>query len=67
MHNGIRKLIRKRKRPHARAKRHNTPETWYTFKQIRNQCIALIKSSKLQYKNKITQMLHSNNFLTSKI
>jgi len=51
----------------CRTERHNTPETWYTFKQIRNQCIALIRSSKLPYKNKITQMLHSNNILTPKI
>ena len=54
------KLIRQRKRLHKKAKRMNTVQIWRKFKKIRNKIVKEIKSSKLNYKNRIANLLKIN-------
>ena len=43
----VRKLIRRRKRAHKKAKRLDAAESWKTFRKLRNEVIAAIKVSKM--------------------
>ena len=57
----VRKLIRRRKRAHKKAKRLDTAESWKTFRKLRNEVIAAIKASKNDLKNKLVNNLKSGN------
>ncbi|KAK3105198.1 hypothetical protein FSP39_019583 [Pinctada imbricata] len=62
INNSIRKLIRKRKRIHKLAKQTNTTENWSKFRQIRNKCIGLIRTSQVEYFEKLSEKLkHTSN------
>ena len=60
MHNEIRKLIRQRKRLHKKAKRLNTDQIWRKFRKLRNKIVKEIRSSKLNYENRIANLLKTN-------
>ncbi|PJE78229.1 hypothetical protein CI610_02839 [invertebrate metagenome] len=53
MSNEIRRLIRKRKRAHKRAKRTLINDHWAKFRLIRNKCINTIKHAKTAYINNL--------------
>ena len=55
----VRKLIRRRKRAHKKAKRLDTAESWKTFRKLRNEVIAAIKASKNDLENKLVNNLKS--------
>ena len=55
----VRKLMRRRKRAHKKAKRLDTAESWKTFRKLRNEVIAAIKASKNYLKNKLVYNLKS--------
>ena len=57
----IRKLIRKRKRAHKRAKRLNIAENWRAFRKLRNDVIIAIRESKKDLKNRLAEKLKSEN------
>ena len=57
--NNLRKLIRKRKRAHTRAKRTNYPEHWALYRQIRNQTNTCVKESKQNYFDKLAENLQN--------
>ncbi|MEW8546463.1 MAG: reverse transcriptase family protein, partial [Candidatus Thiodiazotropha sp.] len=60
MHNEIRKLIRQRKRLHKRAKRIDTVQIWRKFRKLRNKIVKEIRSSKVNYENRISNLLKTN-------
>ena len=57
----IRKLIRKRKRLHRKAKKNNDQFLWQKFKKTRNTVINEIRKSKQNYYNKLTEELNAKN------
>ena len=57
----IRRLIRKRKRAHKKAKRFNTPGNWRAFRKIRNDVINAIRKSKKDLKDELAKKLNSKN------
>ena len=57
----VRKLIRRRKRAHKKAKRLDTAGSWRAFRKLRNEVIAAIKASKYNLKNKLVNNLKSGN------
>ena len=57
----IRKLIRRRKRAHKRAKRLNTAENWRAFRKLRNDVIIAIREYKKDLKNRLDVKLKSEN------
>ena len=50
----IRRLIRRRKRAHRKAKRLDTPESWRKFRKLRNEASKAIKSAKQDLKDNIS-------------
>ena len=72
----IKQLIRKRKRLYRIAKIQNRQADWYTFRQLRNKIISLIKTAKADHISSLAQSLTDKstnkswwstvkNFLTS--
>ena len=59
--NSIRKIIRRRKRAHRKAKRTNEPNHWAKFRSLRNKSVATIRTSKENYFNKLSEKLVDNN------
>ena len=57
----IRRLIRRRKRAHRKAKRLDTPESWRKFRKLRNEANKAIKSAKQDLKDKLANKLKSDN------
>ena len=62
----IRKLIRKRKRLHRKAKKNNDQFLWQKFKKTRNTVINEIRKSKQNYYNKLTEELNAKKPLNMK-
>ena len=58
--NALRNAIRKRKRAHKFAKRHNTPEAWRKFRKLRNDSVNILKQLKRDYTDKLTSKIYSN-------
>ncbi len=56
----LRTLIRKRNRMHKQAKINNTDLLWSRFRKIRNEVTALIRKSKLEYKNKLIKKINDD-------
>lgn len=61
MNNQIRKLIRKRKQLHRRAKRTDNPYHWSQFRKIRNKCLNLINKTKDYYHTKLINKLNDDS------
>ena len=61
MRNNVRKLIRKRKRAHRKAKKRNTPYHWENFRKIRNEVIASVRKAKADYEDKITADINNGD------
>ena len=61
INNKIRRLIRKRKRVHRKAKSTNLPNHWANFRKIRNSVIAEIRKVKLQYESKIIDEINNGD------
>ena len=61
MRNNVRKLIRKRKRAHRKAKKRNTPYHWEKFRKIRNEVIASVRKAKADYEYKITADINNGD------
>ena len=61
----IRKMQRKRKRVHKKAKRQDTPQLWEKFKKIRNKVTQAIKQAQTDYEAKIIEKIN-NSSLSSK-
>ena len=57
----IRRLIRRRKRAHRKAKRLDTPESWRKFRKLRNEANKAIKSANQDLKDKSANKLKSDN------
>ena len=57
----IRKMIRKRKRLHKKAKKSNCQQDWNKFKKIRNQCVNVVKQAKLNYFDKQVNNLQNQD------
>ena len=55
----IRKLIRKRRRLHKKAKNTNNEHDWSKFRKTRNRCVNLVKVAKANYTEKQTALLDS--------
>ncbi|MEW8547607.1 MAG: reverse transcriptase family protein, partial [Candidatus Thiodiazotropha sp.] len=60
----IRKLIRKRKRLHRKAKKTNDQLIWQKFRKIRNTVTNEIRKSKQNYFNKLTDELNAEKINT---
>ena len=58
--NVLRNAIRKRKRAHKFAKRHNTPETGRKFRKLRNDSVNILKQLKRDYTDKLASKINSN-------
>ena len=61
MNTEIRKLIRTRKRLHKEAKRLNNVETWSKFREARNTVTKHIRKAKLNYQNKLVEIINSSS------
>ena len=62
INNSIRKLIRKRRRIHKKAKYTNNTDDWSKFRILRNKCIALIRKCQTEYFDNLAEKLkHSSN------
>ena len=61
MHNSLRRLIRKRRRAHSRAKKTNKPAHWQQYRSIRNLCVSETRNAKLIYYEKLTSKLANAN------
>ena len=59
MNGQVRKMIRKRRRLHKKAKRSNSDHDWSNFRKIRNKCVNLVKSTKEKYLQKQIALLES--------
>ncbi len=53
--NNIRKLLRKRKKVHKKAKLANTESAWSKFRKLRNEVTKLIRKCKSDYDTKIIE------------
>jgi hypothetical protein len=63
----LRKLLRRKNRAHRKAKLHNTPELWATFRSIRNLYLREINKCKSDYlKNKYTELTMHQNINTKR-
>ena len=62
INSSIKRNIRQRKRLYRKAKRINTNLIWERFKHKRNEVNSMIKTAKLQYKEKIAHELQTNDF-----
>ena len=61
MHNEIRKLIRKRKRIHKRAKASNNDQNiWEQYRKTRNEVVSAIRKAKNNYYNKLAGLADKN-------
>jgi len=60
-HNGLRTLIRKRKRAYDKAKRSNSIPHWNAYKKLRNETISLLRQSKQAYKENLAANLKSKS------
>ncbi|KAJ8321710.1 hypothetical protein KUTeg_000181, partial [Tegillarca granosa] len=58
---GIRKLIRKRRRLHRRAKHSDNPTHWAQFRKIRNKYVNTIKKSRDKYFKSLASKLQNKN------
>ena len=59
MHNEIRVLIRQRKRIHKKAKKNNNAQFWSKYRKIRNKVVKVIRSSKINYEKRISELLRN--------
>lgn len=57
----LRKLIRKRKRAHKKAKLKNTHECWRKFRKLRNDTVNSVKRAKKNLNDKLASQLESKN------
>ena len=57
----LRKLIRKRKRAHKKAKLQNTVECWRKFRKLRNDTVNSVKRAKKNLNDKLASQLESKN------
>ncbi|KAK6174541.1 hypothetical protein SNE40_017797 [Patella caerulea] len=60
MNGYIRRLVRKRTRIHRKAKKDNTPSSWFEFRQFRNHVVSEIRKCKLEYFKKIDDKISTN-------
>ena len=61
INSSIKRNIRQRKRLYRKAKRINTNLIWERFKHKRNEINSMIKTAKLQYKEKLAHELQTND------
>ncbi len=59
--NNIRKLLRKRKKAHKKAKLANTESAWSEFRKLRNEVTKLIRKCKSEYEAKIIEKVNDPN------
>ncbi|MCG8034058.1 MAG: reverse transcriptase family protein [Candidatus Thiodiazotropha taylori] len=52
--------IRKRKRAYKRALRSDSDRHWYSFRKLRNKVIAMVRNSKRQFSDKLSDKLKSH-------
>ena len=64
LNNYVRRVIRKRKRAHKRAKRLNTEDAWGRYRHLRNQSIKIIRTAKQDHKTNLANKLMDNNMST---
>ncbi len=64
-HNELRKLIRKRKRAHRKAKLTNTPVHWSSYRKLRNETTTALRGARTHYFRKLSDRLKSGE-LTNK-
>ena len=62
INNEIRKLMRKRNRYRRKAKKSNNRIDWTKFKQLRNKVVALLRSAKSKYFNKLHDKINDEKF-----
>ncbi|PJE78267.1 hypothetical protein CI610_02800 [invertebrate metagenome] len=58
--NMVRRMIRKRKYLHRKAKRSGNEDDWANFRKLRNLCVNAIRKSKSNYFNKLYNKLNNN-------
>lgn len=56
----IKRMIRKRRRLHDKAKKTNSVVHWASFRQIRNKCVTAIRKAKKEYIDKLANDLRDN-------
>ena len=61
MHNSLRRLIRKRRRAHSRAKKTNKPVHWHHYRNIRNLCVTETRTAKQIYYEGLSTKLRNAN------
>ena len=66
LNNAVRKLIRKRKYYHRKAKNSGKEDDWAKFRQYRNICTNAIRNSKRKYLDKLCDKLNSSNNTSTK-
>ena len=66
MSNEIRVKLRQRNRIHRKAEQSNNSDHWANFRNIRNEVISLIRTTKELYMQKLEQSLNNPNISSSK-